>query len=73
MLETIGPPYSYEFVNLFMPMVENDEITGSMRADGENDNVSEFIGNIYSMKSLKCWTPKRMLIFEVNLINIILQ
>lgn len=43
-LETIGPPYSYEFVNLFMPMVENDEITGSMRTDGENDNVSEFIG-----------------------------
>ncbi|XP_045462012.1 negative elongation factor D [Harmonia axyridis] len=42
-LETIGPPYSYEFVNLFMPMVENDEITGSMRTDGENDNVSEFI------------------------------
>ncbi|KAL3276242.1 hypothetical protein HHI36_020958 [Cryptolaemus montrouzieri] len=42
-LETIGPPYSYEFVNLFMPMVENDEITGTMRADGENDPVSEFI------------------------------
>ncbi|KAK9877835.1 hypothetical protein WA026_020067 [Henosepilachna vigintioctopunctata] len=42
-LETIGPPYSYEFVNLFIPMVENDEITGTMRADGENDPVSEFI------------------------------
>ncbi|CAH0547280.1 unnamed protein product [Brassicogethes aeneus] len=42
-LETIGPPYSPEFVNLFMPMVENDEITGTMRGDGENDPVSEFI------------------------------
>ncbi|KAJ8970315.1 hypothetical protein NQ317_000775 [Molorchus minor] len=30
-LETIGPPYSSEFVHLFMPMVENDEITGTMR------------------------------------------
>lgn len=27
-----------------MPMVENDEITGTMRGDGENDPVSEFIG-----------------------------
>ncbi|KAK9702311.1 TH1 protein [Popillia japonica] len=42
-LEDIGPPYSSEFVNLFMPMVENDEITGTMRGDGENDPVSEFI------------------------------
>ncbi|KAJ8962941.1 hypothetical protein NQ314_005658 [Rhamnusium bicolor] len=44
-LETIGPPYSSEFVHLFMPMVENDEITGTMRGDGENDPVSEFIGH----------------------------
>ncbi|XP_018331168.1 negative elongation factor D [Agrilus planipennis] len=42
-LEAVGPPYSSEFVNLFMPMVENDEITGTMRGDGENDPVSEFI------------------------------
>jgi hypothetical protein len=25
-------------------MVENEEITGTMRGDGENDPVSEFIG-----------------------------
>ncbi|XP_050295137.1 negative elongation factor D [Anthonomus grandis grandis] len=42
-LDTIGPPYTPEFVQLFMPMVENDEITGTMRGDGENDPVSEFI------------------------------
>lgn len=47
-METIGPPYSSEFVHLFMPMVENDEITGTMRGDGENDPVSEFIGNFYA-------------------------
>lgn len=46
-LEAIGPPYSSEFVHLFMPMVENDEITGTMRGDGENDPVSEFIGNCF--------------------------
>lgn len=42
-LEAIAPPYSSEFVNLFLPMVENDEITGTMRGDNENDLVSEFI------------------------------
>lgn len=52
MLETIGPPYSTEFVHLFMPMVENDEITGTMRGDGENDPVSEFIGMFFNLRSI---------------------
>jgi hypothetical protein len=43
-LEAISPPYTPEFVQLFLPMVENEEITGTMRGDGENDPVSEFIG-----------------------------
>lgn len=48
MLETITHPYSPEFVQLFLPMVENEEITGSMRGEGDNDPVSEFIGkNIF--------------------------
>ncbi|KAL5277155.1 NELFCD family protein [Megaselia abdita] len=42
-LETITHPYSPEFVQLFLPMVENEEITGTMRGDGDNDPVSEFI------------------------------
>ncbi|KAK6627541.1 beta ketoadipyl CoA thiolase, th1 [Polyplax serrata] len=42
-LEAVAPPYTLEFVQLFLPMVENEEITGSMRGDGENDPVSEFI------------------------------
>jgi len=43
-LEAVSPPYSVEFVDLFLPIVENEEITGTMRCDGENDPVSEFIG-----------------------------
>ncbi|EZA55519.1 Negative elongation factor D [Ooceraea biroi] len=43
-LEVIAPPYSTEFVQLFLPMVENEEITGTMRSENENDLVSEFIG-----------------------------
>ena len=27
-LETIAPPYSTEFVALFLPLVENEDITG---------------------------------------------
>ena len=43
-LETIAPPYSLEFVNVFLPLVENEEITGSMRQnDMDSDPVSEFI------------------------------
>lgn len=43
----IAPPYSAEFIQLFLPMVENKDITGSMRGDGDNDLVSEFI-SMYS-------------------------
>ncbi|XP_047116357.1 negative elongation factor D [Schistocerca piceifrons] len=49
-LEAIAPPYTAEFVQLFLPMVENEEITGSMRGDGENDPVSEFI-DVFTGKS----------------------
>ena len=42
----IAPPYSAEFVALFLPLAENDEILGgimSMRDGQEEDPVSEFI------------------------------
>ncbi|CAK1539964.1 unnamed protein product [Leptosia nina] len=42
-LDAIAPPFTPEFVQLVLPMVENEEITGTMRAEGENDPVSEFI------------------------------
>jgi len=43
-LETIAPPYSQEFVSLFLPLVENEEITGTMdKVDMDSDPVSEFI------------------------------
>lgn len=33
-------------MQLFLPMVEDEEITGTMRGDNDNDLVSEFIGKI---------------------------
>lgn len=53
-LETITHPYSPEFVQLFLPMVENEEITGSMRGEGDNDPVSEFIGTyLLGLRNMK--------------------
>lgn len=42
-LDIIAPPYTSDFVQLFLPMVENEEITGGMRTDTDNDPVSEFV------------------------------
>ena len=42
-LDTIAPPYSPEFVNLFLPLVENEEIVGGVRREGDEDPVSEFV------------------------------
>lgn len=47
-MDAIAPPYTPEFVQLVLPMVENEEITGTMRAEGENDPVSEFIGQSHN-------------------------
>uniref|UniRef100_A0A182T297 TH1 protein n=1 Tax=Anopheles maculatus TaxID=74869 RepID=A0A182T297_9DIPT len=42
-LDIIQPPYSLEFVQLFLPMVENVEISGTIDAQDDCDQVSEFI------------------------------
>ena len=43
-LEIIAPPYTPEFIQLFLPLVENEEITGQLRMNNDNnDLVSDFI------------------------------
>ena len=42
-LDVIAPPYTPEFVHLFLPLIENDGITGTLRSEDGNDLVSEFI------------------------------
>jgi len=44
-LDVISPPYSSEFVHLFLPLVENQEITGNMRHENETFLVSKFVVN----------------------------
>ncbi len=47
-LDVIAPPYTVDFVQLFLPLIENEDITGSLRSEDENDPVSEFIGTFHS-------------------------
>ena len=44
MLDIISAPYSAEFIQVFLPLVENPDITGNIRAEDDSDKVSEFIG-----------------------------
>ena len=48
MLDVIAPPYTTEFVHLFLPLIENDGITGTLRTEDGNDPVSEFICKSHS-------------------------
>ncbi|XP_041096021.1 negative elongation factor D-like isoform X2 [Polyodon spathula] len=43
-LDVIAPPYPSDFVQLFLPILENDGIAGTIKTEGECDPVAEFIG-----------------------------
>ncbi|MBN3275357.1 NELFD factor, partial [Polyodon spathula] len=42
-LDVIAPPYTSDFVQLFLPILENDSIAGTIKTEGECDPVAEFI------------------------------
>ncbi|KAM4691992.1 negative elongation factor C/D [Rhinophrynus dorsalis] len=42
-LDVITPPYTSDFVQLFLPILENDSIAGTIKTEGEHDPVTEFI------------------------------
>uniref|UniRef100_M0RAI9 Negative elongation factor complex member C/D n=1 Tax=Rattus norvegicus TaxID=10116 RepID=M0RAI9_RAT len=47
-LDVIAPPYTSDFVQLFLPILENDSIAGTIKAEGEHDPVTEFIAHCKS-------------------------
>lgn len=49
----IGPPYDPSFVQLFLPLLQNETITGmiSLRTEEERKCIKEFIGKIVSHRS----------------------
>lgn len=54
-LDVIAPPYTSDFVQLFLPILENDSIAGTIRTEGEHDPVAEFIGTFQAAVSNKRW------------------
>ncbi|CAN7997734.1 unnamed protein product [Ixodes hexagonus] len=43
-LDVIAPPYTLEFVQLFLPLAESDEVTGALRGEGsDGDAVRDFV------------------------------
>ena len=41
-LDLIGPPYSSEFINLFLPLINNENINSSLKAE-EEKSIKDFI------------------------------
>lgn len=44
LLDMIAPPYTMEFVQLLLPLIENKAVTDTLRTSDGKDPVSEFIG-----------------------------
>lgn len=47
-LDMIIPPYTSDFVRLFLPILENDSIASTLKRAGEHDPVTEFIAHCQS-------------------------
>ncbi|XP_019612714.1 negative elongation factor C/D isoform X3 [Rhinolophus sinicus] len=47
-LDVIAPPYTSDFVQLFLPILENDSIAGTIKTEGEHDPVTEFVAHCKS-------------------------
>ncbi len=54
-LDVITPPYTSDFVQLFLPILENDSIAGTIRTEGEHDPVAEFIGELFLKWKYAWW------------------
>ncbi|KAK7114702.1 negative elongation factor D-like [Littorina saxatilis] len=52
-LDVIAPPYTPEFVQLFLPLIENHDITGILRTDDGSDPVTEFLNQC---GTIPAWT-----------------
>ena len=56
----IAPPYSREFVDIFLPIVKNESITGILRNADKKDDVSKFLCKLFYLfhptKPYVCYT-----------------
>ena len=51
----IAPPYSSEFIQVFLPIVRNEKITGRLRNADQTDDVSLFLGEFL----VRQWSRRR--------------
>lgn len=51
----IAPPYSSEFIQVFLPIVRNEKITGRLRNADQTDDVSLFLGEFF----VRQWSRRR--------------
>ncbi len=42
-LDVIAPPYTSDFVQLLMPLIEDEDITGPLRISEEDNSILDFI------------------------------
>uniref|UniRef100_A0A8C0H374 Negative elongation factor complex member C/D n=1 Tax=Chelonoidis abingdonii TaxID=106734 RepID=A0A8C0H374_CHEAB len=75
-LDVIAPPYTSDFVQLFLPILENESIAGTIKTEGEHDPVTEFIGKMFVPSSLPYVRPYILKMFlgrGLQLIEYIIQ
>lgn len=46
-MDMISQPYSQDFVNIMYPLINSEDITGSLRNDTESDPASNFLSKFY--------------------------
>jgi len=44
----IAPPYSPDFISLMLPIVQNKEITDTLRTSNGEDDVTQFLSKSFS-------------------------
>lgn len=48
-LEMIAPPYSPDFISLMLPIVQNKEITETLRTSNGEDDVTQFLSELFHL------------------------
>jgi len=48
-LDIIEPPYSKEFAKIMYPLINNEDITASLRTDDGADDASNFLSESFRL------------------------
>ncbi|KAG8131670.1 putative Negative elongation factor D-like protein [Naja naja] len=65
-LDVIAPPYTSDFVQLFLPILENDSIAGTIKTEGEHDPVTEFIEPLSRIPPQMLFSTKKLIANRIS-------